>query len=336
MSAPAIILQGGSGSQIGAGLRGVDIDYEAQVSSTSPLAYPPAIQGRGPNIYAIAVTSPNPYVFVDFDTYPCLNHFLYMVNGWALNTAFRIGHGSTGSLVCAQGNAGYWGFLQDSASQWNPSRVPVPASRHYASHHLTELQMGHCTESLLDVFVIPARVLLRAVAQDGHGPDLQGESVCCDNTVQAFSLEAAAPCRIDIADSTLAVENGTFPDLDSSTVVVASTPSFQGVFRLYNAAPFARHHLDFDVAGGDVGAELVHNFTYSADGAQITGGTFHLINQATFVNHAPDNPVSAYPPYPVAFRRTSAVPGTSEVIGYVITPDHKGPLHQYVNYPVPH
>ena len=85
-----------------AGLVGMTISYENQWSNCFP--YPPAIQGRGGNVYLIGVQCPNPYIFVDLDTYTCTNHFLDMVDGWALETGVHVGNGSSGSIVDCHAN----------------------------------------------------------------------------------------------------------------------------------------------------------------------------------------------------------------------------------------
>ena len=70
------------------------ISYETQNSNCIP--FPATIQGRGANVYAIGVCCPNPYCYVDLDSYTCTNHFLDMVDGWALMTGYTIGNGSSG------------------------------------------------------------------------------------------------------------------------------------------------------------------------------------------------------------------------------------------------
>ena len=70
------------------GLTGVTISYESQNNTCIP--FPATIQGRGPNVYAIGVCCPNPYSYVDLDSYACTNHFLDMVDGWALKTGYTI------------------------------------------------------------------------------------------------------------------------------------------------------------------------------------------------------------------------------------------------------
>ncbi len=73
---PAIALEANSG------VVGLTISYESQWTNCFP--FPPAIQGRGGNIYMIGIQCPNPYYYVDLDSYTCTNHFIDMLDGWAL------------------------------------------------------------------------------------------------------------------------------------------------------------------------------------------------------------------------------------------------------------
>src|SRR5574341_397634 len=89
---PAVALEANSG------LVGVTFSYESQ-SAAQLTPFPPTIQGRGGNIYVIGVVSPNSWYYLDLDTFTCTNHLIYMADGFALQQGFRVGGGSSGTIV---------------------------------------------------------------------------------------------------------------------------------------------------------------------------------------------------------------------------------------------
>jgi len=101
---PAIVLLAN------AGVVGVSISYETQSAPTqsSILAFPPAIQGRGANVYAIGIQCDNPYIYVDFDTYSLSEpSALY---GGRMGIEHGLSHwgGSTGLIADCHSNWTYW------------------------------------------------------------------------------------------------------------------------------------------------------------------------------------------------------------------------------------
>jgi len=299
---PAIILQAG------AGVRGVDINYETQ-SNTAPVAFPPAIQGRGANVYAIAVTSPNPYIFADLKTYACPNHFFYDACGWTLNTGFLIGNGSSGSIISSQLNPAYWLFLGDTANHYNSlvRAAVVP--------NMVFFDLAHCTETLLNDFIIPAHTMIRTTSEAGAGPTVTGISVTCDSTHLAFDLQSSDPsASINIVNPTMALVNtdGSTNDL----AIIRSGAGSAGYFRLFNGATWGvPRYSDYVLAGSpDVGVEMIFGSRYSgAGGAQVgDSATFHLIGSYFYIDHLTD---TAFTPYTLNF--TGASGRISEIIGNV-------------------
>ena len=55
-----------------------------------------------------ACECPNPYWFVDLNTYTCTNHFVDMVDGWQLWRGYVVGNGSSGTITMCHGNWTYW------------------------------------------------------------------------------------------------------------------------------------------------------------------------------------------------------------------------------------
>lgn len=292
----------------GSGLVGVTISYEAQGTNATP--YPPTIQGRGPNVYVIGVVCPNPYWYVDLETYPCANHLLYMVDGWALRAGFRVSNGSSGSIVDCHGNWTYWWDNYDSASVLgSSSRPPV---LNFAEHNLEMFVFGDCSELLVKNFVIPGHTFTRCISQDGRGPNITCIGGMADQVSEGFRLDAAAPCSLNAVNSTLAVF-ADYPDLDTNTVGVISSPAFQGTARFFNTALFGGPNCDFLVGGGDVGFEAVHQLDHSAVGARVDGGVLHLINNRAYITYRGTN---VFPVYNVAFSPAAGLAGkVSEVIG---------------------
>jgi fibronectin type 3 domain-containing protein len=268
---PAIALE------TGGGLVGVTISYESQ--SSNCFAFPPAIQGRGGNIHVIGVVCPNPYYYVDLDTYTCTNHFLYMVDGWALQTGYKVGHGSSGSIVNCHGNWTYWIDNYDSQSSL-PGSAQAPVLN-FAAHNMQSYVLGDCTELLVKDFNIIENTFLVARDQGGKGPNATLVGNYCDATVQGIILDAAAPCALNAVNTPMAVFNfGGYADLATTLAGVLSTTNFQGTARFFNTIVFAGPYWDFNINGGDVGLEVVHMDNANKDSI-VNGGVFHLVNNSS-------------------------------------------------------
>ncbi len=180
---PAVALEANGG------LRGVTISYESQ--NTNCIAFPPAIQGRGANIYAIGVCCPNPYYYVDLASYTCANHLLDMVDGWALKTGYKVGNGSSGTIVDCHCNWTYWIDNGDSQSTL-PQNIQAPVLS-FVSHNLEMYVLGDCTELMVKDFSIIEKTYLKCIAENGRGPHVTLINNYCDATIQGFELDAADP-----------------------------------------------------------------------------------------------------------------------------------------------
>ncbi|HWD21399.1 MAG TPA: glycosyl hydrolase family 28-related protein [Verrucomicrobiae bacterium] len=301
---PAIALEAG------AGLVGVTISYETQ--NTNCIPFPPTIQGRGPNVYAIGVCCPNPYYYVDLDTYTCTNHFLDMVDGWALRLGYNIGHGSSGTIVDCHCNWTYWIDNLDSQSSL-PQSIQAPVLS-FVSHYLRMYELGDCAETMVKDFSIIENEFARCSDENGRGPNVTLINNYCDATIRGFVLDAAAPCQINAVNTPMTTFNfGGYGDLAQATVAVLSTTNFQGTARFFGSVLWGGTYLDFVVNGGDVGFDLAHMDTHSFIGSVVNGGVFHLINNSAYISYSG---TSNFPPYNVFFSPGSGKPGaTSEFIG---------------------
>lgn len=298
---PAVALAANSG------LVGVTISYEAQ-DAANLTPYPPTIQGRGGNIYVIGVNSPNSWYYVDLDTFTCTNHFIYMADGFALRKGFAVGNGSSGSIVDCHANLTYWVDNYDSQSRlaW----ADEPNVKDFVEHNHEAYILGDCAELLVKNFCIFTRCFTRVIAQNGRGPRATCLAHMGDITVEGYRFEAAAPCEVNVINSTLAIL-ADFEDLNNIAVGVSSTSDFQGRARFFNTALFARPDWDFIIGGGDVGFELLHMFDHSINGGWVSGGTLHLINKSSWI--ASDQ---TFPVYQITFGAGAGTPGKiSEIIG---------------------
>lgn len=296
---PAVALEANSG------LIGVTFSYEAQ-NPTNFTPYPPTIQGRGGNVYAIGVVSPNSWTYVDLDTFTCTNHFLYMVDGWALRKGFVVGNGSSGSIVDCHANLTYWVDNYDSASRlyW----AAEPGVKDFVEHFNEAYVLGDCQELLVKNFWIFTSVFTRCLAQNGRGPNAICLAHLCDISNEGYRFEAAAPCQVDVINPTMAVFN-EFDDL--SAVGITSTSGFAGQARFFNAALFAPLDWDFLIGGGDVSFDLLHMFDHSVNGGWVSGGTLRLVNKTSWIAYD-----QTFPVYQITFAAGAGTPGKiSEVVG---------------------
>ncbi len=264
---PAIALEANSG------LVGVTISYENQNNSCIP--FPPAIQGRGGNLYAIGIACPNPYYYMDLDTYACTNHFVYLVDGWTIKAGFNVGNGSSGSIVDCMGNWTYWINNGQSASTLpGPLQGPV---LEFVLHNAGMYTLGNCTELMVEDFSIIQNFLIHFADEGGNGANATLIGDYADATIQGMILDA--PCTINAVNTTMAVFNvNNDNDLAAATVGLISTTKFQGTARFGNTIVFAGPYLDFNINAGDVGLESVHSDNGATLGSIVNGGVFHLVN----------------------------------------------------------
>lgn len=297
---PAIALEANCG------VTGMTASYETQ--NTNCIPFPPLIQGRGANIYTKAICCPNPYFYVDFATYTCTNHFIDMVDGWALKTGFRIGNGSSGTILDCHGNWTYW-IVNGGSQSTLPGPVQAPVLN-FVSHNLEMYVLGDCRELMVKDFSIIEKTYMHLIDENGLGPNVTLINNYCDASIQGFNLDASDP------GSTLTAVNmpitafnfGNFGDQAQATVTVLSTTNFQGTARFEDAVQWGGNYLDFNVNGGDVGIEGFHSDNGSALGSIVNGGVLHLINASASVG---GNPV-----YHVTFSAGAGLSGkTNEYIG---------------------
>ena len=294
---PAIALEAG------AGLVGVTISYESQSSNCT--VFPATLQGRGGNVYAIGVVCPNPYYYVDLDTFTCTNHLIYMVDGWALAKGYRIGNGSSGSIVDCHGNFTYWWDNYDSQSVLSTTGGARDAVQKFAEHNLEMYFLGDCTELMVKDFVIPSRTFLHCGSENGRGPNLTGIGTMCDATGEGFRLDAAAG-NLSTVNSTLAVF-ADYPDLTNTTVGVVSS-NFQGTARFFNTALFGGPYWDFIIGGGEVDFAQVHMLDHSYRGSRVDSGVLQLVNLNAYISYnGPGSDV--FPVYNAAFGASAGLSG---------------------------
>ncbi len=286
-----------------AGVVGLSVTYEMQ--DTNATAYPPTIQGRGANVYAIGVLCPNAYWYVDLNTYTCTNHFFYQVDGWAVKNAFTIGNGSCGSIIECMANLSYWVDNNLSPSQLVSAwQEPITD---FSEHNLDWFVLGDCTELMVKNFDYRCRTFMHTIAQNGRGPWVNGILTMVDAAVECFRFDSVAYSEINIVNPEWMVTLADYPDLTGYGII--STPNFSGKARFFNAPLWGTREWDYVIQSGDVGIELAHMDYLSSFGSKVDGGVFHLINAGLEGNTA------SY--YTVPFNSASAgVPGKlSEIIG---------------------
>ena len=266
--------------------------YESQNNTCIP--FPATIQGRGANVYAIGVCCPNPYSYVDLDTYTCTNHFLDMVDGWALKTGYAIGNGSQGTILDCHDNWTYWIDNYDSASSL-PGNLQAPVLS-FVSHSMQMYVLGDCAELMVKDFSIIEKTYVNCITESGRGPQVTLINNYCDASIQGFVLDAAsASSSVTAVNMPMTTFNfGGYADQAQSTVAVLSTTNFQGTARFTSSVLWGGTCADFNVNGGDVGFDMVHMDSHSFIGSVVNGGAFHLVNNSAYISYSG---ASNFPPW---------------------------------------
>lgn len=86
-SGPAFVFLNGAD----AGIQGLSVFYPEQLpNATAPTAYPPTVMGSGDNVAVQNVLLVNPYIGIDFATYPCGRHLINGVYGQPLSVGVKV------------------------------------------------------------------------------------------------------------------------------------------------------------------------------------------------------------------------------------------------------
>ena len=301
---PAVILSATSG------IRGVDVCYESQDPSKFPTAgatvFPPTIQGRGANVYALACTLPNSWIGIDLDTYTCPNHYISMIYGVVLDTFIKIGNGSSGCIVDTEKQLSFWRFLDDTTSTYNYHNMGLDSNvRDWEFAHVTTHWWGDCNEKVAINTTIHSNIAVHCVSENGRGPTVVGVVQTNDNSNYGFWLEGAGTSNISLANSWMVLTGGE---------PILSTASYQGVFRLFNSAIInSTAPMDYSIAGGDVGLQVAYFQIYAPLGAQVTGGVLNIVNQCNYICYNAGSS-DRFPAYPLCFSGTGLAGNASRVV----------------------
>jgi len=275
---PTIILEAN------AGMRGITMSYESQTLYCLP--FPPAIQGRGGNVYAIGIQSPNAYWFVDFNTYTCTNHFLDMMDGSALWIGFAVGNGSSGSIVDCHNNQTYWTDNYDSASDLvNLAQSDTnggPFHDHFVLSNCQYYAFGNCTEQVIKTFSYQQNIYMHCFSQNGVGANVTGISPMSDASYQSFVFEGAGTSTVNVVNPDWMVIINTGVSGLTNQMAIVSKSDYQGKVRIFNSPLHAGSNLGYSINGGDIGLEMVHGWQYSNPNITVNGGAFHLVNAGFF------------------------------------------------------
>jgi hypothetical protein len=286
---PAIVLDANSG------LWGVNILYPNQ--NTNSYLYPPTIQGRGANVYVIGVFCPNAYIYIDFDSYTCTNHFVDYNYGYALYQECLVGNGSSGSLV---NNQFHGIFTEFSDSQ--------PLNINFVLDNLALYALGNCSETIGNCFTYGTHNYLYTFAEGGKGPNATLINAAQDGSSGGYVFNSAAASTINIINQTAAIW-GQADISEAAATVIASTTNFQGTARIFNGEDWSCGNV-VNLNGGDVGLEMYDQMAGNTPDFFINAGVFHLIN--LYQNggyYAPG-------PQVIIFGISAGLPGkTNEFIG---------------------
>jgi hypothetical protein len=134
---PAIALSGNCG------IRGITFFYPDQ-NPHSIVPYPPTIQGRGPNIYAIYTSGRDPFCFVDLASRRCDKHYIDGLFGAPLNCGVKVGSGAEdGEVRNCHFNPMSW-IVAPYAANKITDKNTMDLLGNYMGNHLDAFVFGNC------------------------------------------------------------------------------------------------------------------------------------------------------------------------------------------------
>lgn len=207
-STPTITLSGGA---VGAGVRGIKMDWPLQGErSTALTSYPWAISAIGTNTYVIDTLLVNAYKGVQFGSGSSANnHLVRGLFGLALNTALSVGPSSQGWIEDAHWIRTAWSYSQLGShipeSQWgDPSALPAcpclsgypPANNLHTYSLATTVGLtlsGTTAEHVLDEFNFEVFDGVVANSSSGSGPAADLINVGSDQAYDAnFNISSSS------------------------------------------------------------------------------------------------------------------------------------------------
>jgi len=299
------------------GLVGVNINYESQ--NTNIIPFPATIQGQGPDVYVIGVACGNPFIFLDFDTYTCTNHFVYMCGNSPLSQGYNIGNGSAGSIIDCEASTEFWKQNNDTTNQLGVNNILTVDD--YQMQNAQMFILGNCTENLYQNFNIHEYTFCKVSAENGQGANITAANNAFDATIRGVSLDGAGPGYASFVNSGGAIvfqgPQSTVTSVTNDEVGIISSSSYQGTARFYNwtqGGGVQGPYWDIFIGGGDVGIDSTSFGVFSHRGSMVSGGSLHLSGMSAA--QSLDMVGNRFPPYPVTFSPNAGLPGiTNEVIG---------------------
>ncbi len=252
------------------GVSGLSILYTQQkITATTAIAYPYTIQGLGEGVWVKNVCLVNSYKGIDFNTYPCKNHYIWQVTGAPLEVGIHVGNSSgNGWIEFAHFNPGYW---RNMTEYYKGAATADTDVLNYQLDNLDAYIFEDCySEHLLGTFVYGANrgIVINSNKFNGiilgHGTDNADRAIVvtdCD--------------KVEFVNSTL-----TVIDHSKDILFVDVEASNTGNAEFYNLLMFGQDtnaKCSMKLSGGRIGMQ--QGYFYQASGellCLIDGGNVHV------------------------------------------------------------
>jgi carbohydrate binding protein with CBM6 domain/pectate lyase-like protein/putative Ig domain-containing protein len=265
------------------GLRGLTIDYKNQTwSSTTPIAYPYAIQGTGSNIYVVNVALRGCYSGIDLFTYQCNNHYIEFVTGQVFQNGFRVGGGSVGgkiydlhfnTIYYANGSESKFGSWPDA-----PATDGDGNATGYSYNNLTFLTLGNCqNETLYNDFEYESLYGLLLTLDGASGPTGISLGLGIDGTRHTLNFQGVSSGGFNLINSQVVALG------DAGNTYIAGNSSFTTQVNMFNSDYWGNPTTGVTLTSGTLNLQQA-NFNQPAqtDFGVLTG-TSSLITQSSAI-----------------------------------------------------
>ena len=253
------------------GTRGILI-YHPEQNPAEPFPYPWDIQSTGKYCYCIDTVFVNPWLGLDFGTYPSEGHYISYISGAPIKCGIFCGNNSgEGWVENIQYNPHY---LFRSKLPGEGSKGNWKAFWHSQIKYLDALKFGYNEdEHLYGTFVFAAKHGLAFVAQDGKAASGKFIGHGTDGGENGLYIE-------EIGDADFINTELVTIEASLTRIYFITAESMTGTARIYNTLMWGHPDYAVLIGGGNVDFQQTNYVDHGKMANVITGGKF--INSAAY------------------------------------------------------